>query len=151
VQLPLSIICLFCEDIRQEDREMNTLVGILPDNVTFPGVPAIIPKLGVYVRVSIDVSTDPGPMEIVLSVPGRESRVPIGTISQGLVNKAKEQAHSKGSQIAGIIARAVFSPFEVVQAGRIRALALVGGKQVLCGGLNIEVKSPAQASVPTVS
>jgi hypothetical protein len=147
---PVSVVCLFCEDIRQEHNEMNTLVGILPDNLAFPSLPAMIPKLGVYVRINIDATVDPGAMEILLSVPGKESRISIGTISQSLIEKARKQAQEKGSPIAGIISRAILSPFEVLQAGRIRALAIIRDEQVLCGGLNIEIRSD-QSTASTVS
>jgi hypothetical protein len=143
---PVSVICLFCEDIRVEHNEMNTLVGILPDNLALPALPAMMPKLGVYVRINIDASIDPGAMEIVLSVPGRESRIHLGSIQQGLIDKARQQAQAKGSPLAGFISRAVLSPFEILQEGRIRALAIIRGEQVLCGGLNIELKPEASAS-----
>lgn len=129
---------------------MNTLVGILPDNIVFKQLPVVLPKLGVYVRININSSIDPGPMEIVLSVPGRESRIPIGTIQRSLIETARKQAQAKGSPLAGIISRAILSPFEVLQKGRIRALAIIGGEQVLCGGLNVELK-PNEPDVSTAS
>ena len=144
---PISVTCLFCEDIRQEHNEMNTLVGILPDNMQLSTLPAMLPKLGVYIRVNIDPTEDPGSITLELSVPGESVNIPISEIKPELIEKSRKQAQAAGSPLAGIISRAVFAPFRIHQPGRIRALASIRGEPVTCGGLNLVLKAASPSAV----
>ena len=144
---PVSVICLFCEDIRQEQNGINTLVGILPDNMAFTKLPAILPKLGIYVRINIDPFVDPDTMTLSLSVPGIDDHIPIAEIEPSLLEKTRKDAQATGSPIAGIISRVVFSPFNIPQEGRIRALATIRGEPVTCGSLNIVLKASASSTI----
>jgi hypothetical protein len=143
---PVSIICLFCEDIRQEQSGINTLVGVLPDNMAFTKLPATLPKLGIYVRINIDPTVDHNSITLSLSVPGINDQIPIAEILPSLIEKVRKDAQTTGSPIAGIISRVVFSPFNIPQAGRIRALATIRGEPVTCGSLNIVLKAPAPSA-----
>jgi hypothetical protein len=142
---PISVVCLFCEDIRQEQNGVNTLVGVLPDNMEFEGLPAMLPKLGVYVRINIDPAEDPGAVTLVLSVPGLADQIPITTVEPRLIERVRKDALARGAPIAGIISRVVFSPFKVLQEGRIRALASIRGEPMTCGSLNIVLKAPSSS------
>ena len=138
---PVSVICLFCEDIRQEHNDVNTIVGILPDTININAVPAVLPKLGIYVRINISPEEDPGSISLALSMPGAGADIAIGEIDQSLIARARKDAEAVGSPIAGIVSRIVFSPFEIRQPGRIKVLANIRGEPVVCGSLNIVLTS----------
>jgi hypothetical protein len=148
---PVSVICLFCEDIRQEQNGVNTLVGVLPDNMAFEKLPAVLPKLGIYVRINIDPAVDPGTMSLALSVPGIDDHIPIAEVEHRLIEAVRKDAQGQQAPIAGIISRAVFSPFNIPREGRMRALATIRGEPVTCGSLNIVLKGPGPSSVSSAA
>jgi hypothetical protein len=139
---PISVICLFCEDIRQEHNDVITVVGILPDNMNIIAVPAVLPKLGIYVRINIPPADDPGPISLAVSMPGVETDIPVGNIDQSLIEKVRKDAEAVGSPIAGVVSRIMFSPFEIRAPGRIKLLANIRGEPVVCGSLNIVLTAP---------
>jgi hypothetical protein len=142
---PVSAICLFCEDIRTEANEVNTLVGILPDNLNVPGIPGNMPKLGMYVRINLDPAAEPCSISLELALPWGDV-IPLGEIDQSLIAKARKDAQNSRAPVAGIISRSLFSPFPILGEGRIRAIAKIRDEPVTVGSLNIRL-----ATSPTIS
>lgn len=135
---PLSIIALFCDDIRHEAQGTDSLVGIMPDNINVPQFPFIFPRLSFYLRVLFDARMDLKPIRIMLRIPGVHDDVQMTELHDNLISTAKKQNEGKGSPILGLIARATFSPFPVSSPGRLLVLAKVQGKERICGGLNVQ-------------
>lgn len=142
----ISVVGLFCEDIRQESAGSDTIIGILPDNlhVTQAG---ILPRLALYIRIHLDPATDPGPIKSRVVSPNGEV-VTESEIDPNLVRATREKALSQGSPLAGLISRLTWSNFPARESGRVRALITAGGKEFVCAHLNIHVPeaSPATAS-----
>jgi hypothetical protein len=145
--MTIQAIGIFCEDIREEKSGQFTLVGLLPDNIVITGPPAnqppsdilhqaIIPKLGLYVRIHMDPTDDPGPIAVSLTLPN-ETRLDIGNISDEVVKTSKQQARDNGLSIAGILHHAVIQGFVIAQAGKIRAILEMKGQEHTCAILNV--------------
>jgi hypothetical protein len=138
-----TILGLFCEDIREEQSGIETLVGILPDNISVPSVPGMMPKLCVYVRINFPPSFQMQPGTIVLRFPdGVEA--PVGDLSDELIATARENTIAEGGLLAGIKSRATLSGLTFKEAGRLHLIAKLGDKEYLCGSLNIKVANPPQ-------
>jgi hypothetical protein len=135
--LPFTATAFFCEDIRHEQGDTNSLVGIMPDNISgAPEYPALLPKLGIYVRINFDPNDDPGSIEMVLvRANGEEQR--ISKIQRQLIEKTIGEAKRDGNPVAGIITRAIIAPFPITEAGRMRVFARLPKGDVLAGSLNV--------------
>jgi len=151
---PLSIMALFCEDIREEKREIVTLVGILPDsvNVSIPSKsdprradPPLL-KLAMYVRINFDPDLDLGTPKIRLVMPNGE-KVELGTIKSEVVSVAREKAKEHGNPLAGVISRATMTPFRVPKGGGVMRLeVLINDVEHMAGALNFLIAEKGESS-----
>ena len=144
--LPLSFTAIFCEDIRFETAGTQTLVGLMPDNAAFPTLPAMFPKLAVYIRASIDPEdTENGPIEIVWEIPGQGEKH-ITTFTSELIAQAKDEAKNLGAPIAGVLSRLVTTTFVVAKPGRILVRAKWSNNDRIIGNLNVQAKAENEVS-----
>jgi len=138
-----SAIALFCEDIREEESGQVSLIGVLGDNVIIAGAPTdsspnvrgFIPKLCIYLRVSVDVNAEVKPIEFVVTMPNGE----IGT--RGLFDEATiataQKTREHGNPIAGLVSRLVMSNLVIPSAlGRITVTVTIDGQTYVAGALN---------------
>jgi hypothetical protein len=134
----ISVIALFCEDIREEKSGTDTIVGVLPDNLRVPHVPALFPKMCVYLRTNIGLAFDAGPFTTRIVMPGGKEAGRSEARAE-VVNSVRQAAQSKGAPYAGFITRFVFAPLHIDETGRILALVTIRGNEYVAGALNIEV------------
>lgn len=143
----ISIVSLFCEDIREEKQNTDSLMGIMPDNLNVPG-PGAIPRMALYTRIHLNPAFDPGRIHIrIVQANGEE--VSLGDIEPHLVKKARDDAVAAGVPIAGVISRAVFGNFPIKAEGVVRAIVLAAGTETISAMLN--VKFIGAASAPSAS
>lgn len=138
-------VTLFCDDLREEKTEMNTLVGIYPDNVMVGSAPFAFPKLALYTRLVVTSDFDVEPIELVLMTGGDAERS-LTTIPIELIEKAITDAKRDGSATAGLISRAMFAPFPVETATRFRVVARSKSYKIDTGTLNVVVGERAPTS-----
>jgi len=141
---------LFCEDIREEKTGQDTLVGIMADNILLRKVPAMVPRLAVYVRFYFHVSDTPEPVSLILGVPGGD-RVEVGAPDTEIVRSSIEEANRHGAQLAGIILKGAFSPLKINATGPIEIAIKVGEKEHVLGSLNVIASQTSTASEPPSS
>jgi hypothetical protein len=134
--LEISAVGLFCEDIREERSGSNSIVGILPDNLSLSHIPGVLPKLCVYIRINIGLDRDPRPIVTYLILPNGETTAK-RPLDDALIEKTRKRAKKDGSLFAGFISRIVMTPFPVEMAGRIQCLVTIGDTEYLCGALNL--------------
>jgi hypothetical protein len=148
----MRIVGFFCEDIRRERANTDSIVGILPDNMSISSTPAIIPKLAIYVRAHIDVNEPPHPIEMTLDTPWGETRLLKGAESS-LVEQSQKSARDNNLPFGGIIMRALLVPFEVRAHGLVRVVATVAGAENTCALLNLRPSpaSPGSSSAPAAN
>jgi len=133
----LMAISVFCEDIREEKKGTDTLVGIYPDNVNVPKIPCAFPRLALYTRVHLNPSYNPGEMSLFLRMPdGYEAK--LTTFPKELVEKATADANTASGPIAGLVSRAVAGSLRVQQAGRIVAILRSATDEYIIGSLNVQ-------------
>jgi hypothetical protein len=145
--MTLQVVGLFCEDIREEKSGQFTLVGILPDNVNVPAPPdpqnkdskAVIPRLGLYIRVHLGFKDDPGPMTLKLILPDL-SEIELGTINTELIENSKTQALANDLPFAGILQHALLQGFTIPGAGKVVAVLDSKGERHTCAVLNFIIE-----------
>jgi len=144
--MTFNCIGLFCEDIREEVSGSHTIVGVMPDNISVSGPPRkedgqaiIVPKLGVYLRVKLEVAHKPvGSITARLSFPGLPD-FPLGEIGPETIAKAFEDTAAKNLPLVGMIFKAVISPLQLSKSGVASAFAKVEDREILAAILNIQI------------
>jgi hypothetical protein len=149
--MTVQVVGFFCEDIREEKNGQVSIVGILPDHIQLPPPPAamldkkataIIPKLGLYVRMLIPMEDALQPMQISLTLPDSTS-LHLGEVDSELMEKARSEARAGGLPIAGVVFHAAMQGFQIPQAGQIVAVLKSGDTLHQFAVLN--VKPPTEA------
>lgn len=142
----VSIIALFCEDIREEKSGVNTLIGILPDNVNMPNIPGAFPKLGLYVRAHIDLDLKPNVTDLILSFKfpnGAEQE--INRIPRNDILREMENVKGGGTYV-GFVMAIIAGSFAIPAAGIIQVVAQFAGEEHICGRMNVEALGSVQQS-----
>lgn len=143
----LSVMGLFCEDIREEKSGIFTLVGILPDTVNvnrqaissastgaFGNVPRLLLKLCIYLRINFDPNAFTGVPQAYLVVPDSPT-IDLGGVDAPLVEKAKTEAIQKGNELAGIILRSEFIGFQPPTNDSIQLRVAIEGEEYLAAAV----------------
>jgi hypothetical protein len=141
------VVGFFCEDIRIEKTEQDTIIGVLPDTMAAPVFPSITPRLGIYLRVHIDPQKPPKKIVAKFSTPWGET-FDVGLADGDLINSAVSQAAEKGLPLAGIVLKAMMAPFVMQTAGlAVATVSIDDGRDDVCAMLNmIEATEPATSS-----
>jgi hypothetical protein len=137
---------LFCEDIREEVNGSHTIVGVMPDNITLAGPPAkdagsslLFPKMGIYLRINLDVSHRPeGAITARAVFPGIPE-VSLGELGSDAIEKAFADAVAKNFPVVGVVFKAVLSPVQFKESGLAQAFVKVEEKESLGAMLNIQI------------
>ncbi|MBA7476021.1 hypothetical protein ES707_11396 [subsurface metagenome] len=139
-------IAVFCEDIREEKTAQDTLIGILPDNMAVSAFPSVAPKLGIYIRVHIDPKTPPKEFSVQFRMPWDEI-AEVGNADSKLINEAVRQARDSKLPLAGIVLKAMISPFIMQRSGLATLVITIDGQESVCAMLNVkEGITPASSS-----
>jgi hypothetical protein len=141
----IQAFVLFCDSVRDETTSTQTIVGVLPDNLNIPKVPAAVPRLTLYVRIMLDPARDPGPMALWLIFPDGQERT-LQTFEAGVVNEARTRAQESNMPYAGLLSNITFPNFPVLQYGRVKAVLRVGDEEILCGALTFR-EAPASSEL----
>jgi hypothetical protein len=144
--MALQVVGLFCEDIREEKSGQDTIIGIFPDNLQVAQTPGMIPKLGVYIRFLLDLDTAVRNIGLRLTSPGGQE-MPLGDLDH-LIEQAKTESASKEMPYAGLIAKAVITPFPIFAPGKIAIIVRVDGVDRVCGALNVVSSTPTPTALP---
>lgn len=136
---------LFCEDIRREHNGQETIVGIFPDNIAVEGVPTVIPKMAVYLRVHSSLDFPLDSITLRLLAPNGEE-LASSDAEHDLIKQAFDNSREKGADFAGIVMRFVLSPVHVQTTGRFRASIRINGDETAVGTLNILLRNSTGSS-----
>lgn len=136
----ISALALFCDDIREERSGQVSVIGIYTDNITVESVPLVLPKLAVYMRISLSVD-EPAPKMIATRLVQTDNKeIPFSTFESDIIEKAIRESREKGASRAGLIGTAIMPGFRVRQMGRMNVIAKIEDQELICGTLNVQVK-----------
>jgi hypothetical protein len=144
-----SVVGFFCDDIREEKSGQDTVVGILADNFKVPSAPGMMGKLGIYVRMHFDVTSEAKKLQLRIKIPGATDLV-LGPPDEQLIENSIQEAKIRNFPFAGVILRAVISPFHIREFGTIVAIIKVDDTDYPCAVLNV-IPNQTNASQPPSS
>lgn len=131
----VAAVSLFCQDARDEVGGTVSLVGIMPDNVSFPSTANALPKLVIYTRINLPVDLTVASVEFFLRRPDGE-KVAQNPIHSDLIDESLRNARAQGSPVAGIVSRVEAAPFPM-QVGRFIAVIRVDETEYVGGTINL--------------
>ena len=114
---PVSVTAFFCEDIREETAGTTTLVGVMPDNLNLAGVfpagqQALLPKLGLYIRVHLDPGTQPRQVSArIINTDG--SVITESAWERGVIEKSFSDTRANDNPIVSLVLKVVGGPFGI--------------------------------------
>lgn len=132
----IHAVALFADDIREEKDDRLTLVGVMPDNLKVPGLPGMLPKLAIFIRLNIPVSMDPQDAKVFLTDTSG-TRNAVATFESDLVARGLSEAAEQGNNMGGVTMRMSASPFAVAKYGRVILEVEIGDECIQAGSLNI--------------
>ncbi|MDA1001512.1 MAG: hypothetical protein O2807_13475 [bacterium] len=148
--IPMSIIGMFCEDIREEKNDIITLVGLMPDNVRYrvevsdkkaqklsADQNIWNARICIYSRANFDTDDPIEKIELRLILPN-DDELEIGGASADVIQQAKEQAKERGGPLAGVVMRAMLQGFRLSEPGILRLEAIMGTDRRLLAFLNFQ-------------
>jgi hypothetical protein len=133
-----NVVCLFCEDIREETNEKYSLVGVFPDNVNVGEIPSAFPKLGIYARFNLATDFEIKEFSFNLRLPNGET-IKLLDYDVAEIKTEQQKAKNLGAPFAGFIFRAMASPAPIPAAGRMFAVFAINGEEIIAGHLNIQL------------
>ena len=140
--LQWQAIGIFCEDLREERNGQEIIVGTMPDNIAVGQMPALLPKLGLYIRIHLYPAASIKFISTKIRFPDK-SELQLGSFNQSVIEDAQMRAQDAGAPVTGLISRGVLSPLNLPMAGRVLAIVEVDGQELVCAALNVsEVVGP---------
>jgi hypothetical protein len=146
----------FCEDIRQEANSVETIVGVMPDNIALQGgTQGFLPRLAMYVRIHLTTDVEVDVISVTADFFDGMHHQQLGVFDKDKIVQEKETARRSGATTIGLIFRGIFTPFPVPRLGSILLKARVGEEEITCGGLHFTSSSsappPQAGTAPTSS
>ena len=154
--MPIQVLTLFCEDVREEKSGTDTLLGVFTDNLRI-GIPqepmeghaAGLQRLGIYTRILATVDEPSKALQLAIRRPdGTEFNVSDGFTAEFIEN-AREDAKRSGSPVFGLIIRAIAAPFLIPNPGRHLAVVKYGDQEMISGILNLTLNSASGSEQPS--
>jgi len=136
----ISSVALFCDDIRFEKSNQETLVGVFPDNIEVENLPGVMPKLSIFVKVNCSAGFN------LRSLTNRFID-PEGNIifensaEQQIIDQAAKDAEQEQSPSFGVKSTIISAPFQFNISGRYLLVSVINDEECLSGFLNIKVKA----------
>lgn len=156
----ISIVALFCQDIREEKDNVVSLIGILPDNLLTPKIAAdaqgfvrsslrVLSSLHIYLRINFDPDFDLPEAQMRIVLPTDEI-VEVGKISSDVIAQSRSQAKEAGLPMAGVLSRLGIGGFAMPKPGLLKFEVVLGDEVHLAGALNFKLVEEDVTS-PTAS
>jgi hypothetical protein len=155
--IPLNIMAVFCEDIREEKGGTLSLIGVVPDNINIsnpPNEPGVmnfdatvrmLSKLCIYIRINFDPEYDLPEAKFRLILPNND-QMDLGGIDPVTIKRAQQQAKDKGNPLAGVIGRIILAGFRIPSAGLLKLEVILDKEIYLGGALNFQLTNPPSST-----
>ena len=112
--MPYSAIGWFCDDVREEKGNKETIIGIYSDAVTVASFPGAFKRIVVYVRIHADVNEEVNALKLLLRVPGLDEEEVADFSLEGL-REAQERARGRGIPYVAFVTQVTIEPLEFLR------------------------------------
>lgn len=132
----VNAVAMFCEDIRDEVSGQHSIIGVFSDNLKVSTIPGVMPKLGVYVRIHLDVACEPSELMIIL-LDAENNLIGDNIFTAELVARTLEDAKKTNKKVAGFFSQMVAGQMPIKQAGPIECHLRFNNETRFLGSLNL--------------
>jgi len=136
----LSAFALFCDSVREEKGGLNTIVGVMPDNVEVPAFPGAFTRLSVHYRVIIPIGFEIKPVTLTVALPNTP-KLEMG-FETSLIEAALRNSSEQGNPSTTLVGSFTVNNIQIPEPMKINALVRCGDAEILAGYLNIKRRSP---------
>jgi len=133
---PPAAIALFCDDIREEQSGVMSVIGIYPDNLRAPSFPLAFPRLGIYVRTVVDIDYDVQHLETTWNIPGVGEPI-YNPLDRTLIEKSIAEARSKSAPTCTFITKITAVSLVVPEPGLMTVKVRLNEMEFLAGILKV--------------
>jgi len=139
-----SAVTLFCEDIRIEKSEQQTLVGVLKDALEITKIPGALPRLAVFTRLSADVDFDMSELTVRFLEPSGKL-IAENIIENEMIKNARDRAIRTNNPTHGVVAMFQLSMLPVESEGIFSVVCTVNGSETRSGYINIRLSQAGKS------
>ncbi|MEY9110430.1 hypothetical protein ABH999_006626 [Bradyrhizobium yuanmingense] len=140
-----TCFALFCEDIRRETGNRDTIIGVLPALTRLSKIPGEFRRFSTYFRIRLPLDHDLKNRVFITIEADGVSDAQIeddGGLPDDILQQAIDKAKERNAPFVEVIARLRLDDFPIIGSGQIRAIAIVGGERLVGGFVNVEVRAP---------
>jgi hypothetical protein len=128
----ISVIAIFCSDIRQEKGGTETIVGVFPDTVNLPTIPGAFSQMHIYVRMHVRPSYLVSAIITRIVLPDG-SELEQSEMNPDLITRTRAKYEAANAPYMGFIVKFGIAPFQVVQEGPLKVIVRVDGVDHIAG------------------
>ncbi len=133
-----NAISLFCESIRQEFNDQQTLVGVLSDSISVSNLPGQIPMLAIYTRINFAIGEDISALSVDFISPDG-AVISHNDLDLAIIEQSKREAMLKEYPSFGLITTLTITNFPVLSAGVFTVEVTADKDKFLAGILGIRL------------
>ncbi len=140
--LPISAVCIFCEDVRNEANGGETFIGVLPDGVSVESLPGVMNRLTTHTRITFPPAKPPKSLRSSLRIEGVGIVLYDADIELTVVERAARESLESGTPLATVINRVVMGDLTIPEPCRLLSCLRINGEEYIVGTLRIETADP---------
>jgi hypothetical protein len=140
--LPISAVCIFCEDVRNEANGGETFIGVLPDGVSVEALPGIINRLTTHTRITFPPAQAPKSLRSSLRIERVGITLYDSDIESAVIERAARESLEQETPLATVINRVVMGDLNIPEPCRLLSCLNIDGEEYIVGTLRIEIADP---------
>lgn len=148
--MPHRAMAWFCDDVRQERGNKETLVGVYSDSVTVPRFPGAFKKVVVVVHIHADLSESLDEIKLFLRAPNT-SEEEIANFDLTDFEQGRQHAVGRGMPYLLVTAQVTVEPLKIEAEGVVEMTLQINGERMTVGALLVRQirRAPAPPSEQT--
>ena len=131
----VQAVSIFCEDIRAELGNKESLIGTLPSNISMGSYPAAVTKFCIYTRITLVAGAKLDLYDLIMITPAGQSMF-LSKLDQRTIDECHAAMLKYGDPTGAIVMRVIGEPF-VFQVPGQYSVALRGSHgDLITGSIN---------------
>jgi hypothetical protein len=132
--MPYNAVGWFCDDVREERGNKETIVGVYSDTVSVPSFPGGFKRMVIYVRVHADVDQEINELRLFLRVPGVDE-AEIANFDLEELEEGRKAAKRRKMPYIDLITQVTVEPLKVPSEGLVEATLELNDKRTVVAAM----------------
>ncbi|WP_188064677.1 DUF6941 family protein [Sphingobium sp. KCTC 72723] len=131
----VQAVSIFCEDLRAELGNKESLVGALPSNIGMPAFPAAVTKFCIYTRITLLAGAKLELFDLIMITPNGQSMF-LSKLEQAVIDECQSAMLKYGDPTGSIVMRVIGEPFVFPVPGHYSVVLRGSHGDLLTGSIN---------------